>query len=371
MRTSLLALYWLAVLSISTEAWGCDWPAWNQAKQAMLTRDGRMVDASSPQKITTSEGQSYGLFFSLVANDPKTFAQILSWTENNLAKGDLQRNLPSWQWGQTSEGQWRVLDPNNASDSDLWIAYSLLEAARLWNKPQYERLGINLLWRTTAQTMRKLPGLGLMVLPGDYGFEQANGWRLNPSYLPPQLTDRFALIDPVWEEVARNTRRLLIETSPKGFAPDWVRWQSNQQWAADTQYGARGSYDAIRVYLWVGMMDSNAAQRQELVQHFAPMAQKTVQENRPPEQLDTATGSFKNHGPVGFSAALLPLLSALHQEPTLETQKARLLEAPPAADAYYNQMLLLFGEGWEQKRYRFDQEGHLQPEWGTKCRTQD
>ena len=76
------------------------------------------------------------------------------------------------------------------------IAYSLLEAGRLWNEPSYTQLGQHLLWRISAQTLRKLPGLGIMLLPADYGFDDARGWRLNPSYLPPQLLDRFALVDP-------------------------------------------------------------------------------------------------------------------------------------------------------------------------------
>jgi endoglucanase len=88
------------------------------------------------------------------------FAQLLRWTGNNLAEGDLARHLPAWLWGRNEQQQWQVLDANNASDADLWIAYSLLEAGRLWQQPAYTQLGQRLLWRIAAQTVRKLPGLG-------------------------------------------------------------------------------------------------------------------------------------------------------------------------------------------------------------------
>ncbi len=77
----------------------CDWPAWQQFKQDYISDAGRVIDPSSPQKITTSEGQSYGLFFALVANDRETFDRLLTWTENNLAAGDLTAHLPAWLWG--------------------------------------------------------------------------------------------------------------------------------------------------------------------------------------------------------------------------------------------------------------------------------
>ncbi|MFU0840270.1 MAG: hypothetical protein ACFWUJ_17575 [Pseudomonas fragi] len=208
----------LGLLPQGASAQSCNWPAWDSYKKAMMSSDGRIIDGSSAQMITTSEGQSYGLFFALLGNDKKSFARILEWTRNNLAGGSLEAHLPAWQWGLAKNGKWQILDSNNASDADLWIAYSLLEAGRLWQWPEYVALGQNMLWRSAAQSLRKLPGLGLMLLPGDVGFDNTKGWRLNPSYLPPQLLARFARISPIWAELASNQQRMLIETSPKGFA---------------------------------------------------------------------------------------------------------------------------------------------------------
>ena len=347
----------------------CVWPAWESYKQAMVSKDGRVIDHSSEQLITTSEGQSYGLFFALLANDRESFARILEWTRNNLAGGDLSRHLPAWQWGRDKKGRWMVLDSNNASDADLWIAYSLLEAGRLWQQPDYETLGRDLLGRSTAQSLVKLPGLGLMLLPGDEGFKSADGWRLNPSYLPPQLLARFARELAVWSELADNTQLMLIQGSPKGFVPDWLGWEAGRNWAPDASKGPTGSYDAIRVYLWVGMMDKDARGRVELVEHFAPMVEMTALLGHPPEQVNTINGVATGIGPAGFSAALLPLLSgSSRNSEDLQSQRERLRQQPPLADAYYSQSLLLFGQGWDERRYRFDKDGQLLPSWVDTCK---
>ncbi len=360
MRVLLIAL--LLTLVETAEAARCSWPAWEQAKRHLLSEEGRIIDASSPRQITTSEGQSYGLFFALAADDRATFAHLLQWTENNLAEGDLTQRLPAWLWGRADDGRWQVLDRNNASDSDLWIAYSLLEAGRLWQREDYRRLGLDLLWRSAAQTVRVLPGLGLMLLPGDIDFESAQGWRLNPSYLPPQLLARFALEGSIWAELEANTRRLLRLSAPQGLVPDWLLWQRTGQPAADPEYGHEGDYDAIRVYLWLGMLAAEAPERQALLSQLAPMARLTAERGAPPERIDAATGQAQGLGPAGFSAALLPLLAA--QAPAaLRVQRARLAATPAAPTAYYEQMLRLFGEGWDRGLFRFDAAGRLQPAW--------
>jgi endoglucanase len=366
-RSRLLAAF-LPLLALPAQgASQCVWPAWENFKQHLISDDGRVIDASSPQQITTSEGQSYGLFFALVANDRKSFDRLLTWTRNNLADGDLGAHLPAWQWGRDKDGQWGVLDGNNASDADLWIAYSLLEAGRLWRRPDYLALGNHLLWRSAAQTLRKLPGLGLMLLPGDAGFESSQGWRLNLSYLPPQLLSRFALIAPVWAEVAQNSRRLLIEGSPKGLAPDWLTWHAGQVFFPDAK-SAEGSYDAIRVYLWVGMLATDASERTVLLDHFKPMIEATARLGYVPEHVDSGTGKSMGSGPVGFSAALLPLLASdASAAAALSAQREHLRQSAPLADAYYNQSLVMFGQGWDEHRYRFDKDGRLQPNWTSPC----
>ena len=142
----------------------CTWPAWEQFKQDYISEGGRVIDPSDTRKITTSEGQSYALFFALAANDRKAFDQVLAWTRDNLAGGHLDDTLPAWLWGQKDKENWAVIDTNSASDADVWIAWSLLEAGRLWKDADYTRTGKALLKRIAREEVVKVPGLGLMLL---------------------------------------------------------------------------------------------------------------------------------------------------------------------------------------------------------------
>ena len=49
-------------------------------------------------------------------------------------------------------------------------------------------------------------------------------------------------------------------------------------------------------------------------------------------------------------------------------QQLRVQQDPPAAEAYYNQSLLLFGQGWNEQRYRFGKDGQLLPAWVNTCK---
>ncbi len=173
------------------------WPAWNTFRQTFVSDGGRVIDRSSPQSVTTSEGQSYGLFFALVANDRSAFGRILRWTEENLAGNDLTGRLPAWLWGKRADESWGILDDNAAADSDLWIAYVLAEAGRLWKEPRYEAMAELLAARILREEMADIPSLGKSLLPGPKGFHPEKSlWQLNPSYVPLSLMQRMSALYP-------------------------------------------------------------------------------------------------------------------------------------------------------------------------------
>src|ERR1700754_4179095 len=164
-----------------------DWTAYRQFVTRFVQQDGRVVDYSTAVQQTTSEGQSYAMFFALVANDRATFDRLLNWTRTNLSANQFDANnlrLPAWQWGKKQDGSFGVMDPNSASDSDLWIAYDLFQAGRLWKEPAYTKLAYALATQIVKQEIVDLPGLGPMLLPGPQGFRIGDVTRLNPSYLP-------------------------------------------------------------------------------------------------------------------------------------------------------------------------------------------
>lgn len=370
------------------------WPAWDAFKQQFISADGRVIDPFGPRKTTTSEGQAYSLFFALVANDRAAFELALRWTENNLAAGDLRSRLPAWQWGQRDDGSWNVLDSNAASDADLWIVYALNEASRLWNQPRYGSLAIALADRVLSEETTELIGLGRVLLPGPQGF---GPWthagivraKVNPSYLPlpvlRSLADGSAGQRDAWRAVLATAIRALDEGAPRGLAADWLLAQASSPavpagWLPDdgssrsdvpegvafnTDGAATGSYNAIRVYMWLGLTDEGDPARRALVERYAPMADLTAQRGTPPEVVDLIGTRHEGSGPPGFSAALLPYLDALGRPDTARQQSQRLVSDPLRADAYYEQSLALFALGHREGFFRFDAEGHLLPRWNT------
>lgn len=356
-------LLWLMIAAVQAND-ACktvmSWPDWQVFQKMMISEQGRVIDGSDPRQITTSEGQSYAMFFALVNNDPILFRRLVRWTENNLAQGDLTVHLPAWLWGRSPDGAWQVLDGNTAADSNLWIAYSLLEAGRLWNERSYTVLGHLILQRMARDELVNVPGFGYLLMPGKQGFRDKETWRFNPSYLPPQLLARIAEEQPAtaWAELLENTPRFLMETSPLGLAPDWV--SRSDGWTHTRDDEQIGSYDAIRVYLWVGMLHQDNLGSASLKEHFKRGLLSLNQNLLPVETVDVLHGTAQGAGPAGFSAALLPLL---RDTPLAQKQRQRLEQTSLAELGYYNQALILFGKGWDEKRYFFDQHGYLVPAW--------
>ncbi|SFF53104.1 endoglucanase [Fontimonas thermophila] len=346
------------------------WPEWEQYARTFMSTDGRIIDPHSPRQHTVSEAQAYAMFFALVGNDRRRFETLLQWTENNLAQGDLTAHLPAWQWGRRDDGSWGVLDANPASDADLWMAYVLAEAGQLWQQRRYRVLSAVLAQRILDQEVADLPGLGQTLLPAPTGFVSDAGWRLNPSYVPMMLLRRLHALRPQqgWDRLLESTRRLITESAVHGYAPDWVLWRHSGGFAPDAQTEARGSYDAIRVYLWAGMLNAADPAHATLVERLTPMLAATRARGAPPERIDTRDGTATGDGNFGFAAALLPL-SVSAGDTTLAARLAERVrrEAAQAPDWYYSQSLRLFGEGWYRGWYRFAADGRLLPAWENRC----
>ncbi|MBB5216315.1 cellulose synthase complex periplasmic endoglucanase BcsZ [Parapusillimonas granuli] len=358
-----------------------DWPLWELFKKHFVQDSGRVLDASTKMQHSSSEGQSYGMFFALVAGDDKTFDAIWRWSVDNLAGGDMSQRLPAWIWGVDDDKNWRVLDANSASDGDLWFAYALLEAGRLWSRPDYTRSAHALLRLIEAQEVLDVPGLGRMLLPGKEGFvTPGKEWRFNPSYLPIPLLRRLELEFPAgpWKEIAGNTAKMLARVTPYGLAPDWTAYRAqdggNGAFGPDPAKGAEGSYDAIRNYLWAGMTPMADPLFRAMMISLDGMAFLTRDKGAPPEKVDTLTGRATGEGPFGFSAALVPYFKASGEPAPAQLQKQRaesMLRASLAKEGvqppYYDFVLSLFGLGWVDQYYDFRPDGTLSLPWEKAC----
>jgi endoglucanase len=352
------------------------WELWQGYKRGFLVESGRIVDHDDGAR-TTSEAQAYGLFFALVANDRAGFDRILQWTQTNLAAGDLTANLPAWLWGCDADGKWHVLDKNPASDADLWMAYTLIQAGRLWQEPGFIKLGGAIAGQVAEQSVLRLPGAGTVLLPAPAGFRTKDSVELNPSYLPlPVLYGlAAALPDGPWRELAGNTPSIVRHASPHGFVLDWMRYSAEKGWEPGRGPATepRASFDAIRVYLWAGMTDPHTPGRKELLAALQGMRRYMKDSFYPPMIVSAEGKVTADRAGVGYSAALLPLLKTLGENRSLTLQLNRLEIArkpqsglygdPPR---YYDQNLALFGTGWLEERFWFTSEGALEVRWRSR-----
>jgi endoglucanase len=362
---------------------GCksgSWTLWDSYSARFIDAQGRVFDPRGDGH-TTSEGQAYALFFALADDDRTHFARVLNWTQANLAGGDLKTHLPSWLWGKDKDGVWKTLDANPASDADVWMAYTLVEAGRLWNNPEYTNMGGAMMALIAKSEVTDLPNFGPMLLPGPNGFQHEKTWILNPSYLPIFLFERLAEVDPAgpWRQIAINIPPLLEQSARHGFAMDWVEYfpgdgfypVAGQQPGSPNPDGPEGSYDAIRVYLWAGMLDGSEGKRAEIVNSIPGISAYLANHDAPPEKVSDQGIPMAQDGPVGFSAAVLPYLRALPGLSRISSQqmiRMSLMKDETTGFygkdvAYYDQNLALFGTGFLDGRFRFGPEGELKVEW--------
>lgn len=369
MRLKPILILLLTTLACRTMCRAQDWQSlWKSYTAKFMDNQVRVIDHSRGD-CTTSEGQAYGMFFALVANDRSRFDGLLHWTQQNLAQGDLATHLPAWMWGRGPNNQWHALDSNSASDADIWMAYTLLEAGKAWNDPQYAKLGHAMARQIAVDEIVQVPGLGIMVMPAPRGFQNGNTYRLDPSYVPLQVILGLSHFMPhgPWKQVAANIPAFIKDASPQGFVSDWINIKADGRVQISPTIG---SYDAIRVYLWAGMLDTATPHRDELLKSLSGMAAYLRNDPIPPAKVRPDGSMEDPKGPAGFSAALLPYLAALHEDQILKQQMSRvqsaysaqtgLIGSPPL---YYDQNLALFGLGFEQQKFSFDSNGLLQVWW--------
>jgi endo-1,4-beta-D-glucanase Y len=351
------------------------WPLWTHYAEHFIQEDGRVVDHDRGE-MTTSEGQSYAMFFALVANDQVRFDLLYQWSVDHLADGSLKENLPAWSWGREPDGTWGTKDSNSASDADMWMAYDLIQAGRLWKRADYTSVGKSLLKLVANKEVSHVHG-SFVLLPAQTGFEHGGTVVLNPSYMPLFLFHAAAQSQPSgpWTALAASLPSLLRMGSIAGFAADWLQVTPDGTIcpipAPDSSTAmATGSYDAIRVYLWSGITSPGTPGRDAVLKELSGMAAYMRRHPAPPEFVTEDDPVTTHPGPISYSAALIPFLQASQAPEAAALQQRRLNVAwssrsglygePPR---YYDQNLSMFALGYMEHRYRIRNTGELEVSW--------
>jgi endo-1,4-beta-D-glucanase Y len=320
---------------------------WTTYKDKFLASEGRIIDTDN-LKVSHSEGQGYGMLLAEAERDRATFEQLWQWTVRNLARPN--DHLFGWRWTPSNDGG-SVHDWNNATDGDLLIAWALSRAGQRWRNQEWLDAAKRIANDVRDKLIRE-SNYGLLLLPGEIGFEKPEGCIVNLSYWIFPAFRALSKIDDsgVWDCLEATGLRLVTEARFGSWMlpPDWLLVEGGKLGLAPGRphYG----YDAVRVPLylaWAGIED-NATY--ESFRHYA-----RTNNGEPPAQVSLETGELeKNPAPPGVLA--IYHLIAGTGDPNLKAPPALYQKIGPA-ERYYSASLGLLSdlaarEGTEQIRKR-------------------
>lgn len=223
---------------------------WEKYTSTFLSDDGRIIDYFQ-DKSSHSEGQGYGMLLALAYKDKATFEKIWHWTDNNLLK--RKDHLFAWQWGKRPNGDWDILDYNNATDGDILIAYALLKAGKEWNNPAYRSQGMKTVGAIREKLATSWQGRSLL-LPGYEGFQKSDRLSINPSYFILPAFRLFAKTEnkQFWEKIYSDSIFIIGkgQFGEWGLPSDWIKL-SGSGIEPDTRKSPYFGYNAVRVLLYL------------------------------------------------------------------------------------------------------------------------
>jgi endoglucanase len=339
--------------------------SWIAYRDRFIQPDGRVIDWESDQR-TTSEGQAYGLLRSVLADDPKSFQQVLNWSEANLARkgpdSKLTDRLWTWKWGRIpsgkSAGKWGVVDGNFASDADIDACYALILAAQRWQRPEYRTLAAEKLRDLWDRSTIVIQGKRYLLPGPDAAFRRDDVVTFNPSYLAPYAFRLFAEVDKdrSWLTLVDSSYELLEQSakvSTVGLPSDWIGLdiKTGKYVALTAPLLSQYSFDASRVW-WRVALDAEIFREpraQAYLRNQLPHIQKLWSQKQPiPAQIDLQGNGLVNYESTAQYGMLYVALRQIDPKLAEEIYQQKILPRYQAGfwdsnNAYYTQNLVWFG----------------------------
>lgn len=275
----------LALSALHAAAAPADWETF---KKDYVTFDGRVIDFKK-NAASHSEGQGYAMLLSVMNDDKETFDKLWLWTRENIEK--RADNLFAWLWGEAADGEWKIIDYNNAADGDILISWALLQASEKFNEPEYKTAS-----RIINEDIRKYlidASTGYtLLLPGAFGFRTDAGVRVNPSYFIFGAFEDFSASEgTLWGNfLSENALRFIKENrfSSYQIPADWLFYDSAlKAWGPQPAAAAEFSYDAVRIPLYLAMSGKT-----EELQIFLPLMQRMREQNHVPQIVELSRDVF-------------------------------------------------------------------------------
>lgn len=207
--------------------------------------------------VSISEGQGYGML--ICALEGKS-GHISDKEFNKLNKYYLAHRMDStalMSWKQTIYKHKIKNEKNNATDGDIYIAYSLIEASKAWPKEKNKYLEEATAILNDILKYNYNPQLKILTV-GNWANAKTKFYNMmRTSDVMPQQFDAFYKLtgNPIWLEIKNsmlNDLNKLSNQSKVGLVPDfaWITKSKAKPVASDTvatKYDGDYYYNACRV----------------------------------------------------------------------------------------------------------------------------
>ena len=221
---------------------------WSAFKAAYVAADGRVVDTGNGG-ISHSEGQGFGMLLAEAHGDRVAFDRLWGWTGVNLMRQDVR--LFRWRYDPKAGA---AVDPNNATDGDIFIAWALLRAAKRWKAPSYAADSAAIRAAIAARLVADIGGRRVL-LPGLDGFRQPDAVIYNPSYFALPALQDFDAADRAgpWDRLIRDGLTVArdCQFGEQSLPTDWVRIDASGAVIPDPGRPPRFGFDALRAPLYL------------------------------------------------------------------------------------------------------------------------
>jgi endo-1,4-beta-D-glucanase Y len=272
---------------------------WTAFKARFLADDGRIVDTGNRGR-SHSEGQGFAMVLAVAFDDPAAFLSLWRWTRETLQVRDDA--LLAWAWEPDAGA---VVDRNNATDGDLFVAWGLVLAARRWGEPGWRVEAARLLQDVIARCVAER-GRSRLLLPGVDGFVRDDHVVVNPSYWVFPAFTAFAeagLAGP-WQELF-GTGEALVDAfgaTSLGLVPDWCA--IGETVGPAEGFGFTFGFDAIRVPLYLRWASAAPVTVQRL-RPYAAYARRYGTPGRTPAVTHLITGETSSYPVSAGGEAIL------------------------------------------------------------------
>ncbi|QCJ00135.1 glycosyl hydrolase family 8 [Agrobacterium larrymoorei] len=249
----LVKTIWLLMMVLSpitAKAASLNAADWESYRASFLDPSGRIIDTAN-NNISHSEGQGYGMWLAVLADDVSNFELIWSFTKTELLVRD--DGLAAWKWDPQANPH--VSDINNATDGDILIAYALSLAARQWGRQDYASAAQAIAQAVLDKTVIERGGRTLL-LPGTTGFaetERPDGPIINQSYY---IFEAFPALNelvpsPLWGRLTADGLAAITNHAfgDRKLPADWISVKTRAR-PADG-FPQEFGYNSVRIPLYL------------------------------------------------------------------------------------------------------------------------